>query len=110
MKLLTSIAITLLALGCNERTYTLSGEAMMKPEACAECHRSHYDEWRGSMHAYASEDPVFIAMNQRGQRETNGALGDFCVRCHAPLAVALGETTDGLNLKELPSHLQGVNC
>ncbi len=110
MKLLLSIAITLLALGCNERTYTLSGEAMMKPEACAECHRSHYDEWRGSMHAYASEDPVFIAMNQRGQRETNGALGDFCVRCHAPLAVALGETTDGLNLKELPSHLQGVNC
>ena len=32
------------------------------------------------MHAYASDDPVFQAMNKRAQRETNGALGDFCVR------------------------------
>lgn len=62
------------------------------------------------MHAYASEDPVFVAMNQRGQRETNGALGDFCVRCHAPLAVALGGTTDGSNLASLPRELRGVGC
>ena len=39
------------------------------------------------MHAYAAEDPVFLAMNARGQRETKGALGDFCVKCHAPMAV-----------------------
>jgi hypothetical protein len=39
------------------------------------------------MHAYAAEDPVFLAMNARGQRETQGALGAFCVNCHAPLAV-----------------------
>ena len=42
------------------------------------------------MHAYAAEDPVFLAMNQRGQRETNGELGDFCVQCHAPVAVHVG--------------------
>jgi hypothetical protein len=36
------------------------------------------------MHAYASEDPVFVAMNARGQRETGGQLGSFCVNCHAP--------------------------
>ena len=29
-------------------------------------------------------------MNKRGQRETNGALGTFCLKCHAPMAVALG--------------------
>ena len=62
------------------------------------------------MHAYAAEDPVFLAMNARGQRETNGALGDFCVKCHAPLAVELGLTTDGLNLGEIPPHLAGVTC
>ena len=50
------------------------------------------------MHAYAAEDPVFLAMNQRLQRETGGALGDFCVRCHAPMAVREGATRDGLDL------------
>ena len=62
------------------------------------------------MHAYAAEDPVFVAMNKRLQRETNGALGDFCVRCHAPMAVRDGKTKDGLNLAELPAKYRGVTC
>lgn len=85
-------------------------EALRDPVMCSSCHSDHYREWAGSMHAYASKDPVFLAMNARGQRETNGALGDFCVRCHAPLAVATGATTDGLNLAELPDELQGITC
>ncbi len=85
-------------------------EALMDPQTCAECHPQHFRQWQGSMHAYAAEDPVFRAMNARGQRETNGELGDFCVRCHAPLATALGLTEDGLNLDEVPRHLQGVTC
>jgi hypothetical protein len=62
------------------------------------------------MHAYSSLDPVFRAINKKGQEETDGALGDFCVRCHAPVAVALGLTEDGLNLDEVPSWAQGVTC
>lgn len=88
----------------------LSIEQLQDPETCRECHSTHYDEWSGSMHAYASIDPVFLAMNQKGQRETGGALGDFCVQCHAPMAVRLGLTRDGLNLPELPRAVQGVTC
>lgn len=84
--------------------------ALRDSTMCASCHQDHYREWSGSMHAYASRDPVFLAMNARGQRETNGALGDFCVRCHAPMALATGATTDGLNLEEVPDELQGVTC
>jgi hypothetical protein len=84
--------------------------ALQDPQTCAECHPDHYREWLGSMHAYAAEDPVFLAMNARGQRETNGDLGDFCVRCHAPAAVALGLTEDGLNLAELEPKHRGVTC
>jgi hypothetical protein len=62
------------------------------------------------MHAYAADDPVFVAMNARGQRETNHALGTFCVKCHAPMAVVMGATTDGTNLDTLPAHLKGVTC
>jgi hypothetical protein len=85
-------------------------DRLLDPKTCEGCHPQHYREWLGSMHAYAAEDPVFRAMNARGQRETNGALGDFCVKCHAPMAVELGLTEDGLNLDEVPQHLQGVTC
>ncbi|MCA9633340.1 MAG: hypothetical protein KC766_37070 [Myxococcales bacterium] len=88
----------------------LSVEELMNPQTCKTCHSGHYEEWSGSMHAYAAKDPVFRAMNQRGQEETDGALGDFCVGCHAPLAVAVGATTDGLNLDDLPDELLGVGC
>jgi hypothetical protein len=82
---------------------------MLDPEACKECHADHYREWSGSMHAYASDDPVFRAMNARGQRETNGALGTFCVNCHAPMAVREG-ATDGKNVDAIPASLKGVTC
>ncbi len=62
------------------------------------------------MHAYAGDDPVFVAMNQRGQRETNGALGNFCVTCHAPMAVRDGLTQDGTNLASVPAAEKGVTC
>ncbi len=62
------------------------------------------------MHAYASDDPVFLAMNRLAQRATNGELRGFCVRCHAPVAVATGLTTDGLNLESLPRAARGVTC
>jgi hypothetical protein len=88
----------------------MTREALLDPEECRTCHPTAYQEWSGSMHAYAAEDPVFRAMNQRGQRETDGALGDFCVKCHAPMAVREGLTTDGLNLDTVPAKYKGVTC
>lgn len=88
----------------------LSQEKLLDPAECKSCHASHYNEWAASMHAYASKDPVFLAMNRRGQRETNGELGSFCVQCHAPMALKMGATTDGLNLAQVPEKLQGVTC
>ena len=88
----------------------LSSEERLDPTRCQGCHPEQYREWSASMHAYASVDPVFRAMNAKGQRETEGALGDFCVQCHAPLALRLGATQDGLNLDDLPEYLGGITC
>ncbi|MGC4095375.1 MAG: multiheme c-type cytochrome [Polyangiaceae bacterium] len=93
-----------------DQSPVFTAEELMNPELCRTCHEGHYDEWSNSMHAYASRDPVFLAMNRRGIEETGGALGDFCVRCHAPLAVRTGATVDGSNLESLPASLQGVTC
>ena len=89
---------------------SLTREELLSPDTCKGCHPDHYREWSGSMHAYAADDPVFMAMNARGQRETGGELGDFCVRCHAPMALLEGATTDGLDLADAPQHLKGVTC
>ena len=62
------------------------------------------------MHAYAADDPLFVAMNARAQRESHGKLAGFCVGCHAPMALREGRTVDGLNLSSLPSKLRGVTC
>jgi hypothetical protein len=102
-----------LFLGCGsaEREQTFfSRDALLDPETCNSCHPKHYQEWSGSMHAYASFDPVFRAMNARGQEETGGALGELCVNCHAPMAVREGATKDGLDLDSVPKHLQGITC
>lgn len=114
--LLCSLAISA-CLACGNQSQTprdetpvFSAEELMNPELCKTCHAQHYEEWSHSMHAYASSDPVFLAMNRRGQAETAGALGDFCVRCHAPMAVQAGATSDGSNLESLPASLRGVTC
>jgi hypothetical protein len=91
-------------------TTPLASEALRDPEACKTCHPAQYQQWAGSMHAYAADDPVFVAMNERAQRESNGAVGTFCVNCHAPMAVREGLTQDGRNLASLPQAKKGVTC
>ena len=88
-----ALAALLAHAGCGGDTPVapLDREALLDPDACKTCHPVAYQEWSGSMHAYAADDPVFRAMNQRAQRETSGALGDFCVKCHAPMAVQDGD-------------------
>lgn len=89
----------------------LSVEELMNPETCKDCHPKHYEQWSGSMHAYAAEDPVFIAMNKRGQRETNGELGDFCITCHAPVALRMGLTSGATyDPAALPPEAKGITC
>jgi hypothetical protein len=90
-------------------TTLLTREQLEDPEACRSCHPDQYDEWSGSMHAYAAEDPVFRAMNARAQRD-NPATGTFCVNCHAPLAVRDGLTSDGMNLDDIPATKRGITC
>jgi hypothetical protein len=105
------VALAVLALAACSDTPKYSVEKLEDPATCGDCHSQHFQEWGGSMHAYASQDPVFVAMNKRGQRETNGALGTFCLQCHAPMAVALGDVDPAsFDPSQLPAQEQGVTC
>ena len=59
-------------------------------ETCKQCHPNHYNEWSGSMHAYALKDPVWFALHSKEQthfqENENIDLGQFCIMCHSPIA------------------------
>ena len=109
MKCLASLIVILGA--CSDDAPAKTVAELQDPNTCKECHPKHFEDWSMSMHAYASDDPVFVAMNKRGQRDTNNALGTFCVQCHAPMAVALGTTT-GIDFDptQLPPTERGITC
>lgn len=77
------------------------------PEKCRQCHQRQYDEWIGSMHAYAQVSPVFLAFNDKVK---NMGTGPFCVRCHTPIGTAIGETGTTPNSERAPISLMGVQC
>lgn len=53
---------------------------------CAKCHPKHFDEWRVSAHAYSSVSPMFQRFEQTITDLSQGTVGVFCMRCHAPVA------------------------
>ena len=77
---------------------------------CATCHPSHYREWSVSPHAYAQMSPVFNAMHGTVLKLTNGTNGDFCIRCHTPVGMNLGEPEFMSNMDRHPTSREGVTC
>ena len=77
---------------------------------CAACHGEIYREWSVSPHAYAQLSPVFNAMQAKIGKLTNGTNGDFCIRCHTPVGMNLGEPTFQSNLDRHPTSQEGVTC
>jgi nitrate/TMAO reductase-like tetraheme cytochrome c subunit len=110
-----SVAVGTVPAGCTSEPPPSSDSAVASPEQlrdskyCGGCHRAQYEEWAGSMHAYAADDPVFRALNRRMQREVLPEQQAFCLNCHAPMAVRLGAPTDVARLDETP-ELKGVTC
>jgi len=109
--------------GCSEKSNEptkneQTGNAQFKlsdfsPSAeCKGCHPNHYNEWEGSMHAYAFVDPINTAWME-GLRNTVGAeeLGQFCVQCHSPIGALTGETPIGFDKENVdPLVKEGINC
>lgn len=77
---------------------------------CGACHPGHYREWSVSPHAYAQLSPVFNAMSSRLIELNTGTLGDFCVRCHTPVGMAIEEPLVISNMDRHPTSREGVTC
>ncbi|MGI9429100.1 MAG: multiheme c-type cytochrome, partial [Bythopirellula sp.] len=79
-------------------------------QACAKCHEKIYDEWSISSHAYAAVSPMFHKFEQTINNLSQGTIGYFCYRCHAPVGTTLGISRD-TPLWDLPLVArEGVTC
>jgi len=71
---------------------TVHVERFIDPTMCGECHSLIFDEWKGSMHSLALEDPVYQALAKHFYKNATSDLarreGEMCIKCHAPAAFA----------------------
>ena len=78
--------------------------------SCSQCHPDHFEEWSVSPHAYAMISPVFNSMHAFITDRTSGTNGDFCIRCHTPVAMEREEEIYGSVLLRSPAVVEGVTC
>ena len=77
---------------------------------CAECHERQYEEWRQSMHAYASRSPVFDLFANKAYRDSSGEVGTFCTGCHSQVGTAEGEDGATTAAERSDISLEGITC
>jgi hypothetical protein len=77
---------------------------------CAVCHEEIYHQWSVSAHAYAAVSPMFNKFEQRLNDLSQGTVGYFCLRCHAPVATSLCATRDTPLWKLPEAAREGITC
>lgn len=89
------------------KMFSVKASDFGSPQECRQCHQRQYDEWIGSMHAYGQVSPVFLAFNDRVKHT---GLGPFCVQCHTPIGISIGEEALTPNEERAEISLMGVQC
>jgi hypothetical protein len=81
-----------------------------EPEVCQGCHPQQYDEWNGSVHALAFQDPVYQGELNKGFTAVGHEVTRQCEGCHSPAGMVTGEIK-GPGFKGLGRMaLAGVSC
>lgn len=77
---------------------------------CAGCHPRQYEEWRGSMHFMAFQDPIYLGELNLAVKAVGKEITKQCEGCHTAAAFVMGET-ETLDFNNLsPLAKAGVSC
>ncbi|MCA8961805.1 MAG: hypothetical protein KDC38_14875 [Planctomycetes bacterium] len=87
-----------------------AGQLYPSARLCQPCHQKQYQEWAVSPHAYAQVSPVFQSFHAAVIYLTNGTNGDFCIRCHSPVGMALEEPFSTENANRAEAAFEGITC
>jgi len=82
------------------------------PSVCGGCHSDIYDQWKGSLHSIAYQDPLYLKLEEIASEETDGLTDDYCTKCHTPIGVLSGEVPPiGLDNPDLSDIAgKGISC
>lgn len=90
---------------------TLSVESFNEASKCAGCHPNHYAQWKTSMHAYATIDPIWRTLVAIRQADFEGQRDQFCTQCHTAIGTRGGEVFPMFSFDDFsPISLEGVTC
>ncbi len=98
--------------GTDSTTVPFLASDFSSAETCKSCHPQHFDEWSGSMHAYAVKNPTWLRLREIGQSQYINALDGACSPCHSPIGLRSGDIKWGpLDVEALdPVSREGVGC
>jgi hypothetical protein len=80
------------------------------PEACRGCHPKQYNDWTGSVHALAFQDPIFQGELNKAVQAAGPSVARQCVGCHSPAGMVTGEIKKPGIADLSPMALAGVSC
>ncbi len=90
--------------------WELSRAPFTEPAVCAGCHPQQFEEWNGSVHALAFQDPIYQGELNEGFKTVGHEVTRQCEGCHSPAGMVTGEVKKP-GLKGLgPVALAGVSC
>lgn len=85
-------------------------------QACGECHRQEFMEWRTSIHAISDEDLIYATTvtentdNTQAAQSHGDAKGRWCESCHNPLGTLSGAVTPASSVHRTEAMEEGVTC
>ena len=62
-----------------------SNAGFTEPAICAGCHPQQYEEWTGSVHALAFQDPIYQGELNKGFKAVGHEVTRQCESCHSRL-------------------------
>jgi hypothetical protein len=80
------------------------------PEVCKGCHPDKYDEWTGSVHALAFQDPVYQGELNNAVKAVGHEISRQCEGCHSPEGMVTGEIKKPGIAGLSPMAGAGVSC
>lgn len=79
---------------------------------CGKCHRELFEQWKGSPHNNAQNDPIYQKLYLLADKETGGKAEELCAAsvCHTPIGNLAAEIPpiDGSKLSSIAN--QGIQC
>lgn len=78
---------------------------------CNGCHPTIYNQWKGSMHSNAFNDPVFQALWNLGEKEVGEDIRNLCAGCHSAIGTVSKEIKkEGNKFVASEVAMEGVTC